>query len=704
MEDRGHSAGSDKRSGCLIRVRLIQAGLNQPSLVQRPVGRVSRQRAVSFGPAPRRAVVGVAALLLLAGGVVPTHAGAPRPAPASGTPAPKAPAAPDAPETPAGEGEPAGEGDASSRRRPRGPRGDAAVRQLVDATLAAAAESGDLAAAIAELEAIIDRVALHATEREFDAIVPADAWRRVLLVLSSVPAAARTPLLAELRLHTAATEELAYLLRVDPEPDADPYRVLQRLIKAQGEEVDGFPALAAAVAAVHDGAKPLSSRVNSVVATGSGAEEVFAYFVRNRRRMVLDPTETPADLLAYVVNSSAKVDELEWALRTNPRGPALADAYSGIVYDQASLSGSSRPKLETSGQAFSLALIKQVGGVCAHQAHYAAHVGKAFGVPTATVSGQNGEIGHAWLGHFAAAGRGRAGWDFSVGRYEEYESARGTTRCPVSGRVLTDGELALLGAAALTPADNRRAAAALADVVQRWAVAAPAADAGPVPGLRAAKKPRTSDAAGRLALLRQAVEFEPSEARPWLVMVGECEAGRLDRAAMKAWGDALIRLCGERYPDFAMGLLERMFASVPDAEQQAAMWDWAFAQFRERRPDLATGARMAQAQVWLKAGDMNKAYAALDEVLETFGNESPDVPAAAKMLLDLLDKGGRRDMKAPRLQRAWSSLRQPEAVSAEFLWASNWYQIGRLYLAQLEADGATREAGEVRLRLASVAK
>lgn len=569
------------------------------------------------------------------------------------------------------------------------------LETLVKDVLVKADQSGDLSTACSSLELLCDRIAAHVLGPTIDEIAFADTPRRVLEDIKKAPDA--RALFLCYQAHPKALESLAYLLRIEQSNRLPSYQALQKLIAVRAEKVNEFPDLAAAVAAVHE--TQFTRKINENTAKGSSAVEVFDFFIEHTSGMVLDPSSTPAEVLVYVVDSAATVNDLAWAREEyKDRKPDLGRCYFQIDYDYDHFLKGTPKKVTASGR-FTLSSIHKHGGVCADQAHYAAHVGKAFGVPTAYVRGRGVDVSHAWIGQFEVAGR-KSEWNFSAGRYDGYQNLRGDMPCPVTKQWVTDGEVALIAEFAKYTLSERRTAAALVDVARRWASAPPKEALEPIPGMRQTTRvPRGSDMEGRLAVLRVAAETCPHDPGTWRAVAQEAKRGGMTKPQLKDWSNAMLRLTGTKYPDFSYEVLADMIATVADPAEQSSMWDWACNTF-SRRPDLASAARLRQAAMWEKTGDPGRAWIAYDNIATRFANDSPDTVRAVEKMLRLLSKNERRKENAvPMLERVWKRIQPPTKMASQFSTQSNWFRVGKMLSDEYDSNGDKNRAETVRKRL-----
>ena len=146
----------------------------------------------------------------------------------------------------------------------------------------------------------------------------------------------------------------------------------------------------------------------------------------------------------WVVDAPIPTSELVWAEKNLnlPRGE-WGKAYGMIRYRMDKAAGG-RDLYDH----YTLAEIKQKGGVCADQAYFASMTAKANGIPAMTISGEGDRGAHAWFGYEES----RTSWNLSTGRYKDNYAA-GTTRDPQTHRTIKEQELRELAAPARrTPA------------------------------------------------------------------------------------------------------------------------------------------------------------------------------------------------------------------------------------------------------------
>src|SRR5262249_8428524 len=110
----------------------------------------------------------------------------------------------------------------------------------------------------------------------------------------------------------------------------------------------------------------------------------------------------PWEFLVFVVDHRTPLPEREWAQKYYQRARGRVKSWhQDISYDMDMLKGEIDPssglKPKLTGKDYTLANIKAYGGVCAHQADFAARVGKSVGIPSVFCYGKSAYRGlHAW--------------------------------------------------------------------------------------------------------------------------------------------------------------------------------------------------------------------------------------------------------------------------------------------------------------------
>jgi hypothetical protein len=528
---------------------------------------------------------------------------------------------------------------------------------------------------------------------------------RLVKQLAACPQASRVSLLAELRAHPAALEATVFAIDDAKDDPAKVYALLSRLIAKYPAEVDALPNLAAAVSVVHD--LPWQMQLNENTAKAADPVEIFGYFARNRRKLAIDPATLPTELLVHLVDTTATIDEMDAALAKYGKTPTVGDRYSEIKYDNDAFLKSVPKKCTTAPGGWNMAAIAKYGGVCVDQAYYACMVGKAQGIPTAYVVGKAAAISHAWMGYLRAQGN-RYTWDFSTGRYDEYKDIRGSVQDPQTRVSLADGHIAILADAAAQKKDARIQSLALLEGARRLTEVQEANIVFPPPQVQGVGEeafvddfeapgkadPLKPDSASRQLLIEAALRRTPSNVRAWDQVKSLARFGALDYDDKVRWAEVLFSLCGKSYADFSLDVVRPMIETQEPVEQQAKLWDATFKTYAHR-PDLASLVRLAQGEMWEKAGNKTKAWDAYQDVIRRFVNEGPYAVSAATHIEQLLRSSGKDANVAEMYEGAYRKAVKPKRGSPEFLRGSNWFQLGFLYAGALMRDGKTQEASKV---------
>ncbi len=575
------------------------------------------------------------------------------------------------------------------------------IHRQITHILDQAAEDNNFDAAAQAMNACFDQVIAYGEQSDGRLFRQADEARRLLDQLRSIPPDHRVELLAYLRAHPYLEGALVFLVK--PQFDDVPavYALLDRLRQERGQILPRFANLAAALCVVQDG-KPFTQQINENRTTSPDPLALFDYYTSNESRMLFGLREVPPELLVYVVDSTASIADMQWALAHYAGTANIGPLFFSIKYDFNNLRTGAPKKVTELG--YTLPNILAYGGVCADQAYFATTVGKAIGVPTAYDWAISGEAGHAWVGFLQARG-GHPFWNFNSGRYQAYQDIRGNVTDPQTRRLIPDSYVSLLAELSTSSAEDRQAAEAFTDAVDRLETLATrraALQAAPLPQAATLQQhvnqPRTASAPDQLALLEAGLRRCAGYAPGWFAVRNMAAAGRLSLAQKQRWAALVQRLCGTRYPDFMLAVLEPMIQTVTQTPQQNQLWNAAFAAVR-RRPDLAAQVRMDQARMWEQAGDLANAGQCYEDIIDRFANDGPFVIPALVGASRILQQMNQPDKVIALYEKAWLRTRRPsERIFAGYAQAANWYRVGMLLLDKLQAANRP-EAAQVKAKL-----
>lgn len=236
-------------------------------------------------------------------------------------------------------------------------------------------------------------------------------------------------------------EKFALALK-DEDDAAEALRVWARLAADDTPAQAGrYDHLQIACALVFD--QPLRwSRFDGGEACSADALTRYRYFktAADAGRLVGDVRKASPGDLVWVVGATATEEEMNWAL-ANPKLRSLSEwapSY-GLIRYRMDYVTQEKTKLAKPTEG-TLKEIFELGGVCMHQAHFAANTARAYGIPAAHVTGDGNRGGHAWF----AYQRKDKEWNMNTGRYND-GYACGETTDPQTGRRIREFEVQILG-------------------------------------------------------------------------------------------------------------------------------------------------------------------------------------------------------------------------------------------------------------------
>lgn len=581
----------------------------------------------------------------------------------------------------------------------------ARIRTDIQEALKQLQDSGGFDAARKSLQASFDQVIAYADPADRALFRDAAFADRLVEFVAQADPATRSATLRFLLENQDLAGELVFLVKKEDKP-AGVFATLARLREKREKSLNAYANLAAAICVVHD--QPMVRRINENAATSADPVAIFDYYVANEQRLLFGVKEVPPELLVYVVDTTASIQEMSWALQKYAGDRNVGARFFDVDYDYDNYSEGKPKKVDAAG--WNLPNILKYGGVCADQAYFAMTVGKAIGVPTTYTTGQSSEVGHAWVGFLQSDGK-NAWWNFNTGRYEAYQGVRGNVEDPQTRKAIPDSYISLLADFVDAKEADRQAVIAMTDaakrLIQRQRTSK--AETGlklPPPalpeGVSVVERCKSANDYA-LTLLEIGLSACPGCAEGWFTVRGLAKEGQLTLADKKKWAGVLDRLCGQRYPDFYLAVLTPMIETVDDVKEQNNLWNAAFKAFQQRM-DLAAAVRMEQAGMWMKHDDAAKAGQCYEDVIGRYANAGPFVIGALAKAEDIL----RKAKEGPRLlalyQRAWSQMKPPKDMAGMFATQSNWYRVGKMYADRLAEAGQANEAAKVRGTLTAATK
>jgi hypothetical protein len=562
------------------------------------------------------------------------------------------------------------------------------------------AATGHFSVAKRKLGQLEDQVIAWMPRNGLVALRHADFARRLVSQVSSISNHQhRMKMLKFLLANHELAATMVFLNTPGQQNVAQVYHRLAAMRRALGPMVVAYPNLTAAICAVLY--KPLIMHINENTVQSPDPVALFKYYVRYQRAMYFGIHNVPARLLIYVVDSCSSIPQMTWALNQFHGDSMVGELFFRVPYDYSTYLHGAQKKVDTAG--YTLPNILKYGGVCADQAFFASEVGKAIGVPTAYDVGRSGVVGHAWVGFLQQVGN-QAGWNFSIGRYSEYRGVVGVVENPVTRQREPDSFMSLSGQFIGTTQHQRWNAVVLTDAGLRLLALSTAglsfsAPRPPANVYACAAKPVVNSVAAQLELLQRAVHQCDGYAGSWMIVRYMASKGQLTFAEKTLWAGALMRLCGQRYPYFAMTVVQPMIMSVKNPTRQNKFWNRAYAMFATSHFDLAAHVRMMQARLWRQHGHYNRAGIYLMDVINQYANAGPFILEALDQAARILRMQKHNDRITKLYEITWSRIKAPPRMADPFMHESNWYQVGKLLETRLRQHGHTLLADKVQREL-----
>ena len=220
---------------------------------------------------------------------------------------------------------------------------------------------------------------------------------------------------------------------------------LQSIWRSSPADYQEFRNLALAIAVVLDQPVP-DSWPHRQVETGDIPKaspelpKIFSALVDAFRKGKLhqDPRRLDVCELKFLVDVSLTPGDLDYIRNSPSRSREMpSHAFDAISYDQGRVF---KDSYVWPWGTYSLASIRNHGGICVDQAYYAALSGKALGIPTIFFAGEGRDGGHAWVGYLKNHGN----WDLNVGRHGEKNVATGVALDPQNWSPVTDHDIAMM--------------------------------------------------------------------------------------------------------------------------------------------------------------------------------------------------------------------------------------------------------------------
>jgi hypothetical protein len=414
---------------------------------------------------------------------------------------------------------------------------------------------------------------------------------------------------------------------IDPETDKLPVAmaVFRDLWKADPAAVKASDELAVAIAVVWDDPRGVYDyrghqiRTKSTLPDGVmnvSALDNFRYFLERKAKLKGPHLQLPWEFQVHTVNHKTPTEERDWAVANYlRRRTGVGAIYKEIVYDQVMLRTKSKV-CKLNDKPYTLASIKEHGGVCAMQADFAARVAKSIGVPAEYVGGEAASGGlHAWVMWVEVRGIQKDAVSFSLESYGRYFGDNyyvGKLLDPKTGKKITDRDLERR----LTAVGNAPHSSRQADLLMRA-----------FPVIRDKKELSTRQ---QLAYLNRVLALYPMCDAAWLELAALHRDGKLTDAAeaTRLVNKALSTFA--RFPDFSWQVVADLLTPQKDRTYRTQTFEkMATAYENLGRPDLACEARLKLVDYQADSkdeADRRKAFNGLAQTVRKFPDEGRYVP------------------------------------------------------------------------------
>jgi hypothetical protein len=405
-------------------------------------------------------------------------------------------------------------------------------------------------------------------------------------------------------------------------------RLFAELWKEYPSQIEPCAALAIATAITWDQPAGIYDyrhhqvRTRSTLPEGlADAKANFDYLINGGAFIQANIKLLPWEFLVFVVDHKTPISERKWAQSyVARRRGKVSSWHQDIAYDNDMLKTEQTgkgPGPKLSGHEYTLANIKQYGGVCAQQADFVARVGKCVGQPSMYVSGESSYRGwHAWVMWVTVLKADKDKVKFALisdGRTRGFERDAfyvGHTTDPHSGKRILDRDmerrLSVVGDDPLALRQARLAMRAYPLVVQ----AAPL------------------EAKEKIAFLDRCLQVCPRAEEPWIEFARMAKAGELSGGFKNVASAHLTTLTKSfaKYPDFVARLSDDLLtpegpaAKVKHYALVVPMYE------KAGRPDLVCETRLKMSQQWSEQSRWQEAAQALSLAVNKYPTEGRYIP------------------------------------------------------------------------------
>ncbi len=230
---------------------------------------------------------------------------------------------------------------------------------------------------------------------------------------------------------------------ISPEDDWPAcYRLIETLFDHDPQGREAFRGLILALALVWDQPRPLlhNQMGPSPPKDAPDVPRLYDYFrlLYSSSRAKVAYGDLSLVVLTFVVDVPVPLDELLW-VQKNVKGSQgqWEQKFYDITYDAGRID---RGQYDWPHGSYTLAAIRDHGGICVDQAYYANVTARAYGIPALLFVGAGRRGPHAWFGYLKDKNR----WELDAGRFAHDKYATGHALNPQLNQPMTDHDLEYL--------------------------------------------------------------------------------------------------------------------------------------------------------------------------------------------------------------------------------------------------------------------
>ena len=373
--------------------------------------------------------------------------------------------------------------------------------------------------------------------------------------------------------------------------------------------------------------------------------------------------------LCFVVDTPVPLSELQWA-RANEEGSALEwlDKFSDIVYDRSRLGTS---QFQWPYGEYTLAAIRQNGGICVDQGYYAAITARAFGIPAVCLEATGKSASHEWFGYIRAPGE----WVLDVGRYEEDEYTTGWTTNPQTNEEMTDHDIAYENSRAQNP-DRMVQSDAYIAIAETLVV----------------------DPENVRKCAEQSRKIDPQNRKAWQIEMDALIAEANYRELLRFFDE--LKKAFEEHPDVAVDASEKIGTALKEAGMQDEadrLLRQTARQVDDDRDDLVRFLGMDEIEALAEAGNIKKARRQMEDLMEEHIEDGKKTVPMIRWYLELT-----KDTDQTKAAAKFLDEYIEELFDSFYMIAGYRKGVLELLLRAYEQDEDEKGIAEVKARIADI--